>query len=96
MPTWKTRVVALLERNKRYPGTAQSRREHGVARQHLVRHAVSMCVGEFSELLGICCFLHAPKLVGTDRSGSFASCRMAFRSKISRSRRTVALAKLQD
>ena len=31
MPTWKTRVVALLERNKRYPGTAQSRREQGVA-----------------------------------------------------------------
>jgi protein TonB len=31
VPTWKTRVVALLERNKRYPGTAQSRREHGVA-----------------------------------------------------------------
>jgi protein TonB len=31
VPTWKTRVVALLERNKRYPGTAQSRREQGVA-----------------------------------------------------------------
>jgi protein TonB len=31
IPTWKTKIVALLERNKRYPPTAQSRGEHGVA-----------------------------------------------------------------
>jgi protein TonB len=31
IPTWKTKIVALLERNKRYPATAQSRGEHGVA-----------------------------------------------------------------
>jgi protein TonB len=31
IPTWKTQIVALLERNKRYPETAQSRREQGVA-----------------------------------------------------------------
>ena len=31
VPTWKTQIVALLERNKRYPETAQSRREQGVA-----------------------------------------------------------------
>ena len=31
VPTWKTQVVALLERNKRYPEAAQSRREQGVA-----------------------------------------------------------------
>src|SRR6516162_3886646 len=31
VPTWKTQVVALLERNKRYPAAAQSRREQGVA-----------------------------------------------------------------
>jgi protein TonB len=31
IPTWKTQIVALLERNKRYPPEAQSRREHGVA-----------------------------------------------------------------
>jgi protein TonB len=31
VPTWKTKIVALLERNKRYPETAQSRREQGVA-----------------------------------------------------------------
>jgi TonB family protein len=29
--TWRTQVVALLERNKRYPETAQSRGEQGVA-----------------------------------------------------------------
>ena len=29
--TWKTQIVALIERNKRYPTTAQSRREQGVA-----------------------------------------------------------------
>ena len=29
VPTWKTQIVALLERNKRYPETAQSRREQG-------------------------------------------------------------------
>jgi protein TonB len=31
VPTWKTQIVALLERNKRYPEVAQSRREQGVA-----------------------------------------------------------------
>jgi protein TonB len=31
IPTWKTQIVALLERNKRYPDAAQSRREQGVA-----------------------------------------------------------------
>ena len=31
MPTWKTQIVALLERNKHYPAAAQSRREQGVA-----------------------------------------------------------------
>jgi periplasmic protein TonB len=31
VPTWKTQIVALLERNKRYPAAAQSRREQGVA-----------------------------------------------------------------
>jgi protein TonB len=31
VPTWKTQIVALLERNKRYPAVAQSRREQGVA-----------------------------------------------------------------
>src|SRR5262245_5477508 len=31
LPTWKTQVVALLERNKRYPESAQSRRQKGVA-----------------------------------------------------------------
>jgi protein TonB len=31
VPTWKTQVVAMLERNKRYPAAAQSRREQGVA-----------------------------------------------------------------
>lgn len=30
LPTWKIKVAALLERNKRYPSTAQSRREQGV------------------------------------------------------------------
>ena len=30
IPSWKRKVVALLERNKRYPSTAQSRREQGV------------------------------------------------------------------
>ena len=30
VPTWKTQIVALLERNKRYPETARSRREQGV------------------------------------------------------------------
>jgi protein TonB len=32
MPTWKTQIAALLERNKRYPPAAQSRSERGVAR----------------------------------------------------------------
>jgi len=31
VPTWKTQIVALLERNKRYPEAAQSRREQGIA-----------------------------------------------------------------
>jgi protein TonB len=31
IPTWKTQIVTLLERNKRYPEGAQSRREQGVA-----------------------------------------------------------------
>jgi periplasmic protein TonB len=31
VPTWKTRIVALLERNKRYPESAQAHREQGVA-----------------------------------------------------------------
>jgi protein TonB len=31
IPTWKTKIVALLERNKRYPPSAQSRGEHGAA-----------------------------------------------------------------
>ena len=31
IPTWTTRIVALLERNKRYPPAAQARGEHGVA-----------------------------------------------------------------
>jgi outer membrane biosynthesis protein TonB len=30
--TWKTQVVALLERNKRYPEGSQSRGEQGIAR----------------------------------------------------------------
>jgi protein TonB len=32
LPTWKIQVAALLERNKRYPADAQSRREQGVVR----------------------------------------------------------------
>jgi protein TonB len=31
VPTWKIQVVSVLERNKRYPAAAQSRREQGVA-----------------------------------------------------------------
>jgi protein TonB len=31
IPTWKTQIVTLLERNKRYPDAAQARREQGVA-----------------------------------------------------------------
>ncbi|HEY7245881.1 MAG TPA: TonB family protein [Xanthobacteraceae bacterium] len=31
IPTWTTRIVALLERNKRYPPAAQARGEQGVA-----------------------------------------------------------------
>jgi protein TonB len=31
VPTWKTQIVAVLERNKRYPAAAQSRREQGIA-----------------------------------------------------------------
>jgi protein TonB len=30
LPTWRIQVAALLERNKRYPAMAQSRREQGV------------------------------------------------------------------
>jgi periplasmic protein TonB len=31
VPTWSSRIVAQLERYKRYPPEAQSRGEHGVA-----------------------------------------------------------------
>src|SRR5262249_61490886 len=31
VPTWKTHILALLERNKRYPEAAQSRHQQGVA-----------------------------------------------------------------
>jgi protein TonB len=31
VPTWKSQIVALLERNKRYPESAQSRRQQGIA-----------------------------------------------------------------
>jgi len=31
VPTWKTHILALLERNKRYPEAAHSRRQQGVA-----------------------------------------------------------------
>jgi periplasmic protein TonB len=31
IPSWTNRIVALLERNKRYPPAAQARGEHGVA-----------------------------------------------------------------
>jgi periplasmic protein TonB len=31
VPTWKTEIVALLERNKRYPHAAQSRHQQGIA-----------------------------------------------------------------
>jgi len=31
VPTWKTAIVALLERNKRYPAAAQARHQHGIA-----------------------------------------------------------------
>jgi len=31
VPTWKTQIVAILERNKRYPPGARARREQGVA-----------------------------------------------------------------
>jgi protein TonB len=31
IPTWKTQIAALLERNKRYPPAAQARGERGVA-----------------------------------------------------------------
>ncbi len=31
VPNWKSRLVAMLERNKRYPSEAQERGEHGVA-----------------------------------------------------------------
>jgi len=31
VPTWKTQIVALLERNKRYPESAQSRHQQGIA-----------------------------------------------------------------
>jgi protein TonB len=32
VPNWKSRLVARLERYKRYPNEAQRRREHGVVR----------------------------------------------------------------
>jgi len=31
IPTWKMQIVALLERNKRYPAAARSRRQQGIA-----------------------------------------------------------------
>jgi periplasmic protein TonB len=31
VPTWKTQIVALLERNKRYPESAQSHHQQGIA-----------------------------------------------------------------
>lgn len=31
IPTWKSQIVGILERNKRYPSSAQSRHEQGVA-----------------------------------------------------------------
>ena len=31
VPTWKTHILALLERNKRYPEAAQSRHQEGIA-----------------------------------------------------------------
>jgi periplasmic protein TonB len=31
LPTWKTQIIALLERNKRYPAAAQSRHQQGIA-----------------------------------------------------------------
>ncbi|HKF08241.1 MAG TPA: energy transducer TonB [Xanthobacteraceae bacterium] len=31
VPTWKTQIVTLLERNKRYPKSAQSRHQQGIA-----------------------------------------------------------------
>jgi protein TonB len=31
VPTWRRQIVSRLERHKRYPAAAQSRREHGVA-----------------------------------------------------------------
>ena len=31
VPTWKSRIVALLERHKRYPEAAQSRHQQGIA-----------------------------------------------------------------
>jgi periplasmic protein TonB len=31
VPTWRTQILALLERNKRYPGGAQSRHQQGTA-----------------------------------------------------------------
>ncbi|HEY7244372.1 MAG TPA: energy transducer TonB [Xanthobacteraceae bacterium] len=31
IPSWATRIAALLERNKRYPSAAQARGEHGIA-----------------------------------------------------------------
>jgi protein TonB len=31
IPTWRTQIIALLERNKRYPAAAQSRHEQGIA-----------------------------------------------------------------
>jgi protein TonB len=32
LPQWKSEVVGMLERNKRYPAAARSHRQHGVAR----------------------------------------------------------------
>ncbi len=32
LPQWKTEIVGMLERNKRYPSAARAHRQHGVAR----------------------------------------------------------------
>jgi periplasmic protein TonB len=32
LPNWRSQIVSILERNKRYPAEAQARQEHGVSR----------------------------------------------------------------
>jgi protein TonB len=31
LPNWKSEIIGILERNKRYPAEAQARQEHGVS-----------------------------------------------------------------